>query len=121
MGDDLATLAALVAHHRARLGLSPNKLATRSFGPNADYIRDIECGLRRQLRPSMALRLAEALELDDWETDRFLYLAGCAPVLDWQALALEVLDDLGLADLLRDRARVAYAQLRTKPTPKETT
>lgn len=116
------TLARYVAERREELGLSPNQLAQRTTTRSSADIKDIERGTLTAMRPRAAMALALALELDDWETDRFLYLAGCAPTLDWQAMAEAILDDLGLVDLLHDHARKAYAARRpiAPPPHKET-
>lgn len=114
--DDLTDgLAAFVARHRLRLGLSPNGLAARTTTCSGTIIRDLESGFQTALRPKPARALARALELDDPQTDRFLFLAGCAPNLDWQALAEGLLGELGYGEELRRRAAVAYASVRPIP------
>lgn len=121
LSADRTSLGAFVAFHRTRLGLSENGLASRTSTLMSTNIRHIEAGLQPALRPKPARSLARALELDDYETDHFLQLAGCAPNLDWQALAEEILTELGLATELHERAEKAYAALRPRPTkPKET-
>jgi len=111
------TLGSFMARHRTRLGLSPNQLAHRTSSKSSTDVRDIEAGLITQLRPRPALQLARALELDDLETDRFLYLCGSAPLLDWQRLAEEIMGTVGLLELLHARAASQYALRRDPSTP----
>jgi hypothetical protein len=133
---DRAALGPFLAYHRLRLGLTPNQLASRTTTLASDIVLDIECGIRTALRPRPALALARGLELDDYDTDHFLYLAGCAPLLDWQTLAEQILTEVGLGAELQLRTKNAYAarrppsarstpppsvrSTRVRSTPKET-
>jgi transcriptional regulator with XRE-family HTH domain len=76
----------LVRARRAALGLSQNGLA-RLAGVDPAYVNRMERDQRVVPGRAVILALADALELDDRETDRLLYAAGLAPVTDWQARA----------------------------------
>ena len=110
MGDPEDSLGAFVAHHRQRLGLSPNQLAQRTTTFSSAVIRDLETGLQAQLRPRAARALSRALELDPWQTDRFLHLAGCATVIDWQRFAEDILIYLGLGYRFHEESARLYDQ-----------
>jgi transcriptional regulator with XRE-family HTH domain len=70
---------------RVEAGLSQNGLARRAAIDPA-YVNRLERGSGRPSR-SIALALAAALSFGQGETDRFLFLAGWAPEIDWQSRA----------------------------------
>jgi transcriptional regulator with XRE-family HTH domain len=70
---------------RVEAGLSQNGLARRAAIDPA-YVNRLERGSGRPSRP-VALALAAALSFGHRETDRFLFLAGWAPEIDWQSRA----------------------------------
>jgi transcriptional regulator with XRE-family HTH domain len=77
---------------RVQRGLGLNALGRLAcMDPAYPFL--IECKNRKPSREAVEA-LAKALELDNPETDRFLYLAGYAPVRDWQSLAEKALKKL---------------------------
>jgi transcriptional regulator with XRE-family HTH domain len=92
-------VATLLAAHRGAAGLSQNGLA-RATGLNAGYICLIEQGQRHPSR-QVVLTLADALHLDMVATDRLLFAAGHATVIDWQEVCTQVTEalPLGIRDL----------------------
>lgn len=82
------TLGEYLRDLRKATGLSQNGLA-REAGVNVAYINRIENG--QNVRPSrqIVFCLARILRLGPLSTDRLLYLAGLAPVEDWQTRALQ--------------------------------
>lgn len=82
-------LGEAVRRLRVGAGLSQNRLA-RLAGIDPAYVNRLEAR-PDVVRPSrtVVLAVAEALELDALATDRLLYVAGHAPVIDWQAVALD--------------------------------
>lgn len=88
------TFGAMLRRHRLALGISQNRLA-RMAGCDPAYVCRLEAGVGdwRGGRPhapqrGIVLALANVLHLDDGETDRLLYVAGLAPLVDWQARAV---------------------------------
>lgn len=85
------TFGQLLRQHRINAGLSQNKLA-RSASIDPAFVNRLEHGIDgrtgKALRPTRetVLSLATALELNDSQTDRFLFTAGHAPTRDYQAL-----------------------------------
>jgi len=86
---DRSTAGGLMRRYRKGLGLTRNGLACRTTTMASDFIKKIEDG-QRIGRRSVAIALARALELDPWQTDEFLYVAGHAPAVDWQQVAYDI-------------------------------
>lgn len=86
--------------------LSQGDLA-RQAGIDPAYVNRAE---RSGAIPSrkVVLKLAEVLQLSDAERDRFLFVAGHAPVTDWQAVA---------EDRARQLQELAGTWLEAAPTP----
>ncbi len=70
MSTDVSLLGALLRRHRATAGLTQEELAERA-GISARTISDFERGLRTTVYRETALRLAEALELEEGERSEF--------------------------------------------------
>lgn len=113
--DDQVTPGELLAHYRERAGLTHWGLVAKSgiTSQHGAYIRDFEHGLRVIPRRRFALAYARAMGLDPWETDRFLYAWGFAPVLDWQQAAEALLIDAGYGDTFRRATAALYRQTTT--------
>lgn len=90
---------------RSRAGLSQNDLA-RAVGVSPAHVNRVLRGLPpeapTQCSRTITLKIAEVLELDQHQTDELLWLAGHAPITNYQALYLRLtasLEDLrGLLD-----------------------
>jgi transcriptional regulator with XRE-family HTH domain len=81
----------VLARLRVQAGLSQNALARRSEIDPA-YVNRIErvSGAEApRVSRGIVLTMALVLGLDDADTDRLLYAAGLAPVLDYQTMAEE--------------------------------
>lgn len=111
------TIGELMVYHRQRLGLTPNGLARRTRGQHSGYVRDIESGLRTIRLRSVAVGYADALGLTRHERDRFLWLAGYAPEIDWQRFARETLVDLGLGGDFDTLTSDRYDELEKTTSP----
>lgn len=108
---DLQAIGPMLAYYRTRLGLSRGALATLSLTTTGVTIGEVEKGKRTIGTRNLALRLAHALKLTDLEIDHFLYVAGYAPIIDWQQLCEEILVELGAGDLYESRSEALYAEL----------
>lgn len=104
------SLADVLARARARLGLTPNGLAERTTMLSSTVVRDLEEGLQTGLGHHAAAALIVALELDPWEADRFLHLAGLATVVDWQRAYRALLEEAGYPHELDDRTVRLHAE-----------
>lgn len=71
-------LAALVAAHRRRLGLSQSALAAMA-GCSRQYVGQLEAGKRRRPSLFMVRSLADALDLDGADRGAFFAVAGYPP------------------------------------------
>lgn len=114
----------MLAYYRLRAGYNPSTLAMQALTMSSDTISKIERGERGIGRGAggrrQALRLAKALKLDPWETDHFLWVAGYAPVLDWQQFARDILVDLGLGSVYEEDSAALYeAQAARDPARPE--
>jgi transcriptional regulator with XRE-family HTH domain len=72
----------LVRAYRFKRGLSQNGLA-RLAGIDPAYVNRMERDPLGAPSRTVVLSLADALEMDDGETDHLLYAAGLAPKTDW--------------------------------------
>lgn len=110
LAADRSSLGALVAYYRARARLTQSGLAARTRTMSSTRIARIESGWNDgRLRRSIVLQLAQALDLDPWATDHLLYVAGCAPVLDYQRFAREIMTELGLGYRFDELTEHLYA------------
>lgn len=112
---DLTVLGPMLAYYRVRANLSLTALATLSLSTSSSTLKAIEAGLRGISTRSLAIRLGTALKLDPPELDHFLWVAGYAPVVDWQRFAREILTDLGLEHLYEEGSARLYLRVRRTP------
>jgi hypothetical protein len=117
---DHTPIGDLVRRHRERLGLTPYALAGRTTKLDSAWIRRVESGIRERIgRRSVALALARALELDPWETDEFLFVAGHAPMVDWQAIARDLLLTTNTSHAFLEMTAPYYEELDDSDTPED--
>lgn len=90
----MAELGVMLEESRLRAGFSQNRLA-RMAGVDPAYVNRLIRGISAtgMTRPSLPTRgvvlaLANALNLSDALTDRFLFAAGLAPQQDWMTRAI---------------------------------
>lgn len=74
----MSAFGARLGGHRARSGLSQNGLA-RLAGCDPAYVNRLEKGSQKAPARDVVLKLADALELDQIETDELLIAAGLCP------------------------------------------
>lgn len=123
------TFGQLLRRLRAERGWSQNHLA-RVAGINAAYVNRMERDgqpwasgepvLRHTPSRGIALALSSALDLSYAERDRFLFLAGLAPEIDWQARCEDVesaLESVKAAVQVLDVVRAAVVDLETCEEP----
>lgn len=108
---DLTTLGPMLAYYRNRAGLTPSGLSMQGLTLSSNTISAIEAGRQGISTRNLALRLANALGLAPHETDHFLYVAGYAPVIDWQQFCQDILTDLGLGSVYEEQSAALYAVL----------
>lgn len=93
--------------------MSQNELA-RHAGCDPAYINQLERSKAKKppvVGRGIVLAIANALELDDDDTDRLLFAAGLAPTRDWQAIANDPLHRVqALKKAMGDIARRAQSQ-----------
>lgn len=105
---DLTTLGPMLAYYRLRAGLGPSTLATQVLTASSSTIADIESGTRGISTRNLAIRMGVVLKLTPHEMDHFLYVAGYAPIVDWQQFARDILVDLGLGSVYEEQSEALY-------------
>lgn len=79
------SFGAMTRRLRIEAAMSMNAMARRAFVDPA-YVLRIERGVHAPSR-TVVLKIAQALDLSPRQTDRYLFAAGFAPMVDWQTRA----------------------------------
>lgn len=105
---------------RVERGLSQNELARRSGCDSAHVNRLERAGAGYRAGREVILSLAEALDMSYAERDRFLFVAGLAPEVDWQQRCEDVeaaLESVKAAVAVLEMIRADVARIETSEEP----